>query len=165
MCIVIDINTLAPVFQKDKEFKPVFDWIYDGKGKVVYGGSKYLDELPYKYRSIFKSLKDINKAHYIDDNEVDKKMAVVTKTIVNKQFNDQHIVALLIVSQCKLICSNDEESYPFLQHSSFFTKKTKPKIYKGLRSKKILSDINIANCCKPCSKTTKEQQKQIAQLF
>lgn len=164
MCIVIDINTLAPVFEKDNEFLPVFDWIHNGKGKIVYGGSKYLDELPAKYHPIFKSFKDANKAHYIDSSKVDEKTSWVTSTVVDKKFNDQHIVALLLVSKCKLICSRDIESYPFLQHSSFFTQKTKPKIYKGLGSKKILSDNNIAKCCKPCKKTTKEQQAKIIKI-
>ncbi len=49
MCIIIDVNALNEVFNTDSvnhlEFKPVRDWIIEGKGKVLYGGTKYRDEL------------------------------------------------------------------------------------------------------------------------
>lgn len=46
MAIIIDANCLARVFDKTNiehdEFVPVFDWIVNGKGKLIYGGSKYM---------------------------------------------------------------------------------------------------------------------------
>ena len=49
MCIIIDANTLSLVFNPEtkghEEFKPVFKWIDKGKGKIVYGGTKYEEEL------------------------------------------------------------------------------------------------------------------------
>lgn len=49
MCIVIDINTMAAVFnvnsEKHDEFKHVRAWIEKGHGVIVYGGSKFIKEL------------------------------------------------------------------------------------------------------------------------
>ncbi len=68
MCIIIDTNAFAPVFdrtsQNHAEFKPVLDWIVSGKGKIVYGGTKYKLELgkAYKYLKLFAEFKKINKS-------------------------------------------------------------------------------------------------------
>lgn len=52
MPIIIDINCLGSVFdsrsKKHGDFKPVFDWITNGKGKLVYGGSTFKRELSSK---------------------------------------------------------------------------------------------------------------------
>jgi hypothetical protein len=49
MCIIIDADTLGLVFNPEtkehKKFKPVLEWINNGKGKIVYGGTKYEKEL------------------------------------------------------------------------------------------------------------------------
>jgi hypothetical protein len=54
MCIVIDVNTLASVFnpetEKHEEFSPVKRWIEGGKGFVIYGGTKYKAELQKTFR-------------------------------------------------------------------------------------------------------------------
>lgn len=154
MCIVIDTNTLASVFKEDSElhdeFIPVKEWILNGKGKIVFGGSDYQAELK-KYLSIFKELKVGNKAVYISSDLVDKKKEEIKKLIVNKNFDDPHIVALLMVSGCKLICSNDKRAFPYFTHKLFFhPSKNTPKIYSGKRNKRLLVDNNIASICKSC---------------
>ena len=44
MCIIVDTNCFAPVFdrksEKHNQFAPVLEWIISGKGKLIYGGSK-----------------------------------------------------------------------------------------------------------------------------
>lgn len=49
MTIVIDINVLPAVFNssdnRHNEFKPVKEWIMKRLGFMVYGGTKYKDEL------------------------------------------------------------------------------------------------------------------------
>src|ERR1017187_6880909 len=108
MCIIIDTNTLASVFKQNSanhaQFKPVFDWIVEGKGKVVLGGSKYASELG-KYRRFFSLLEKVGKAVSISNESVDKEQVIVSEMIVHHDFDDQHLVGLLRVSKCKLICS------------------------------------------------------------
>jgi hypothetical protein len=49
MCIIIDANTFAAIFDPINkghiDFKPVYDWIVFGRGKIVYGGKKYKSEV------------------------------------------------------------------------------------------------------------------------
>ena len=168
MCIIIDTNCLNEVFDTSNkhhnEFKPVFNWVYLGKGKIVYGGSKYLSEIG-KYLTLFLNLNKAGKAIYVDNNKVDDEEVVVSTIIQDPDFDDQHLVALLRVSGCKLICSRDKRAYPFFRHQRFFSPaNTKPKIYSSSKNKGLLKDKNIAEICKPANKTTKQQRDMIGEL-
>ncbi len=64
MSIIIDTNTLAPVFDSDcelfDEFRPVFDWVNcTSEAVFVYGGTTYKAELikAKKYFRILSLLK------------------------------------------------------------------------------------------------------------
>jgi len=157
MCIIIDTNTLASVFDQTSanhaNFKPVFDWITSGKGKVVFGGTRYLNEIK-KYAGIFNELKKKKKAIKVNDNDVDSMEVEVSRKIVHADFDDQHLVALLIISRSKLICSLDERAYKYFKHEKFFNRANKrPKIFRGSqKNRTLLIDSNIADICKPCQK-------------
>jgi len=165
MCIVLDINVIPNIFNNESkehvEFKPVRDWIIDKKGKVVYGGTKYFDELSKmrQYLSLFVRLNGAGKAVVRDTQAVDKIQAEVEAIIQDKDFDDPHLVAILKESGCKLICSLDARAFPFLKHHLFFKGKEKPKIYSSSRNKDLLCDANIAECCTPSHDTTNEQKK------
>jgi len=164
MCIVIDINTLSAVFQTDssnhKDFKPVYDWICIGKGKLVFGGTKYLKELGETYRGLFLQYRKAGKAKLVDQDKVDTEEKLASVLINHKNFDDQHIVGLLKASGCMLVCSLDTRAFPFFTHSSFFSPASrKPKIYSSKANEKLLVDKNIADFCKPCSVGTKDQRK------
>jgi hypothetical protein len=167
MCIIIDINALAPVFKnansQHNEFYPVYNWIYNGKGKIIFGGTKYISELSRtKYLNLFVQFKNACKAISVNSLTVDNETDRVSELITDKKFNDQHLVGLLIVSRCLLICTLDKGFYPFLKDKRIFPPLyKKPKIYSGRRNIKLLIDDNIAEICKPCSKTTKVQKEII----
>jgi len=163
MCIVIDTNVLANVFKESSanhaQFKPVRDWIIDGKGKIVFGGTKYMNEIQDKYRKIFLELKKAGKAVHVKTASVDSEQQTVTRLITHPDFDDPHLVGLLRVSGCKLICSLDSRAFPFFRHSVFFSSAAnRPKIYSTLSNARLLCDRNIADLCKPCNQTTKQQK-------
>lgn len=163
MCIVIDTNVLPSVFKVDStnhaQFKPVKDWIIKGKGKVVFGGSKYLAEIKEKYLVLFSELKKAGKAIYIPNDIVDKQEEIVNAMIVHPDFDDPHLVALLRVSKCKLICSLDKRAFPYFRHSQFFRLAAdRPRIYSSITNASLLCDRHIADICKPCIQLTKQQR-------
>ena len=49
MCLVIDPGCIPKVFdpmnREHTRFIPVWKWINNGKGRMIYGGTKYLKEL------------------------------------------------------------------------------------------------------------------------
>lgn len=169
MCIIIDTNVLAEVFKEDSknhnDFKPIKDWIINGKGKAVLGGSKYLEEIKKNYLNFFLQLKIAGKAIFISNDLVDTEQSIVDNMIQHVNFDDQHLVGLLRVSKCKLICSSDKRAYPYFTNSIFFTPAfNRPKIYSAIKNANLLCDTNIAEICKPCSQTTKKQKVLIEKL-
>ena len=165
MCLVIDMNTIPTVFnpslQNHDKFKPVLDWLIHGKGKMVCGGTKYWKEfkLINKYIRFFNQLNKAGKVVKIDDNAVDQKMNELVGLCNDDDFDDPHIVALLIVSGCKVISSEDVRSYPYIKRREWYPKGSSiPKIYKSSsfgQASSILSDNNIASVCLPCLRLKK----------
>lgn len=150
MCIVIDTNALAPVFNEScadhVQFSPIRDWIIDGDGFIVWGGSKYERELKkaVRYLRLFRLLKDSGKAV-----EVSKKLVNATEKSTKlkskgTKCNDQHIISIFIVSGCRLLCSIDNSADKYIKNKTFYPKKHKiPSIYRGLNQKHLLVKKNI----------------------
>lgn len=169
MCIIVDTNVLSNVFKQSSanhtQFKPVRDWIIEGKGKVVFGGTKYIHEIKESYLTLFLQLKKAGKAVHIPCNIVDSEQKIIEGMIVHDDFDDAHLIGLLRVSGCKLICSLDIKAFPYFRHSQFFKPlANRPRIYSKLSNSKLLCDRHIANVCKPCAATTKQQKTIINKL-
>lgn len=172
MCIIVDTNCLAAVFERKSEnhyqFAPVLEWIITGKGKLIYGGSKYLKELTRarRYIKIFNLLKDKGKAIPINKELVDKEQERIEKEITDKDFDDPHLPAIVIVSKCKIICSSDTRSIRFVTLPQLYPKGIDvPKYYTSDRNKDLLCDKYIHDCYKPLSKCNKEDKESIEKLL
>lgn len=166
MCIIIDTSALSSVFNRTSkvhlEFSPVFDWIIRGKGKVVYGGTKYKRELAQarRYAKLFAELRRAGRTALVDDQKVDQEQRILEETSLPQDFDDPHLVAIVIVSHCKLICSNDSTAYLFFKDKTLYPEGVeRPKIYSGYSNKSLLVDENIADICKPCPKTPSRLQE------
>lgn len=169
MCIIVDTNTFGPVFdsgnEKHAEFKPVFDWVLYGKGKFVIGGSKYMGELrkAQKYLRIFGVLNIYrNKVIQLDTAEVDKIQKSIEAMVSDSDFDDPHLPAMVIVSKCRLICSDDSRSVRFVTNPHLYPDKVKtPKYYTGSRNCDLLSDKYIDARYRPLEKMPQNMADQI----
>lgn len=163
MCVIVDTNCIASVFDtnssKHSEFKPVLDWIVDGKGKLIYGGTKYLQELSKagKYLKLINLLNSRGKkVIVVDKDKVDQEQARIENLIKDKDFDDPHLPAIAIVAKCMLICSEDSRSVKFVTNTDIYPKEiVVPKYYMGLRNKRLLSDKYIDDTYKPLTKCNK----------
>ncbi len=160
MCIVIDTNAFASVFETNAEdhheFRPILKWICEGKGKIVYGGAKYKAELwiSRKYLRIFRQLQTARKTVEIVAAEIDQEQERLERALNHKNFDDPHLIAIVIVSGCKLICSKDKRAYAFIKDSSLYPKHfNRPRIYSSSSNSDLLCDQNIADCCQPAIRT------------
>ena len=157
MCIIVDTNCLANVFDPDSalhsEFEPVFKWITEDIGFIVIGGTKYIDELKGN-KAILKYIKTLNTTKssnrnrqvlYLDDCMVDAEEKRVKSIITDKNFDDPHLAAMAIVAKCMLICSLDMRSVKFVKSANLYNSKgmKAPKYYTGSRNKKLLCDKYI----------------------
>ncbi len=157
MCIVIDTNTIVAMFdtsnQEHAKFRPVLDWIVSGKGKIVIGGSKYREEVFIKirkYNRFLNYLRIKRKIVEISTEEVDLAEVRIKSLESSPDFDDAHLIALLDVSGCMLICSKDERAYPFLKKMELYQRRSdRPKIYRSSQNADLLCDANIAPCCEP----------------
>jgi predicted nucleic acid-binding protein len=156
MPIIVDTNCLANVFcrssHKHRQFEPVLEWIVAGKGKLVYGGTKYKKELAKagKYLKIFRQLKDAGKAVVGNDNVIDS----IEKDIENKRatykFNDSHLLAISVNTKCRLICSEDSASIQYVTSKNYLPKGAqKPVYYTSNKNVNLLSDKYIHKDLKP----------------
>jgi hypothetical protein len=155
MCIVIDINTFASVFdsnsQNHAEFKPVLEYVTTKQGRMVYGGTRYIDEIPHKFLSLVAELTSAGRAIMVDGAKVDEEGRRLSKLVQHPDFDDQHLVALLIVSNVKLICSLDKRAYPFFRSKEFFGtgSSKRPRIYQGAKNKDLLEKSSYLKACNP----------------
>jgi rRNA-processing protein FCF1 len=157
MCIIIDTNSFASVFNRKSsdhdQFQPIKNWIYNGSGGLVYGGTKYLTELEQseKYLKIFVELGNIRKATILNKEKVDRMEVDIKEKNANPDFNDTHIVAIVIISGCRIVCTKDSSSDIFLKDKRFYPKNFKvPKIYRGKKNVHLISNNSIKNNCAIC---------------
>lgn len=157
MCILIDTNSLRATFTPSDEthpvFKPVFDWVIEGKGKAVYGGSLYREELAKLPRILllFKELKKVNRIVLVDDEAVDHEQARCQSHCEHSDFDDPHLVAIIGVARLRLVATQDKRAMSFLKDEAgiFYSKDMpKPKIYSRATNKDLLTDQHIVKACR-----------------
>lgn len=149
MCIVVDINALAVVFCEEnlrhKDFAPVKKWIEDGRGFLVFGGTTYKKELKRapRFMRLVRLLRDAGKAVCIRDKAVDEGEKSVLQKTRGTSCDDAHIIALLGVARCTLVCSCDARSFPFIRDRALYPKgMRKVKIYTSSKQRTLLKKMN-----------------------
>ena len=147
MDIVIDTNTFTPIQDKKhaihSEFAPILAGIEHGSLSVVWGGDHYKRELEKTPQTLswFKQLRHINKLRIVDHADVNRHEEII-KVNTPSDFDDPHLVAIVIVSRAKIIVTNDKRACPHLTRRSLYPKGIrKPKIYQGLRHVPLLPPI------------------------
>lgn len=152
MSIVIDSNTLSLVFcpTPNDDFGPIKEWVVQGAGRIVVGGTKYKEELRRVSQALrfVNELNKIGKVLIVSDHDVDR-LEEGIKKIVSPKCDDPHLIALIGVSRCPLICSRDKRADEFLSDCNLYPWKTfRPKIYKGKRhADKLLINENANAKC------------------
>jgi len=163
MCTIIDTNSISKVFNaSDKDhahFKPIHDWILLGKGKIIFGGTKYkleLGKMP-QYVKIVNQLAKAGKAVIVNDADVDKRESDIEKTLrakripkTDKRFNDAHLIGIVDVSKARIITSKDLSSVPFVTNKIYYKNKIKtPVYYSSKRNINLISHPQyICKCCR-----------------
>lgn len=164
MCLIIDTNTFNSVFDKNNihhdHFAPILNWIIEGEGKVIIGGTKYKNELKHahKYLKIFGQLNRSRKLINLNDQIVDDYQKILEAMETHPDFDDPHLVAIAYTSRCKIICSLDKRAFPFLNRKDFYPNNSpRPKIYSSNKNINLLCRKYIANICEPCLKLNKNE--------
>lgn len=156
MCLIIDPGCLPIVFEptnpKHKNFKPVLTWLKKKNTKMIYGGTLYRKELS-KLPNYFNYLKEIQTAGkliQLKDSEVDLVQKDLKIQEPSKKFDDPHLIAIAIVSNCKIICTCDDKATKYIRNKKFYSPQSlRPSIFTGKKNNhKLLCAKNITGMCK-----------------
>lgn len=172
MCIVIDTNVVTAVLNRADEahanFKPVLDWIVDGKGKIVYGGATYrrevFERMP-SYRRLIAEFKKRGKCVVLDHAAVDAAEKRVRAKEPAPDFDDAHLVAMFDVSGCALLCSTDARADKFVQKRELYELNKPPRIYRRSDHRHLLCNESITRCCKPSDLLDGKARAEVRQIL
>ena len=126
MCLVVDANCFSHVFNlrdsRHGSFAPVLDWLLNGNGGgLIYGGEKYAREVDFTsptYLPLLVELERKGRMREMCGKCVDYVASKLKQTIPdNPDFDDEHILALVIVSRCHVVCTEEKRGVPFLKRS------------------------------------------------
>ena len=108
MCLIIDLNVVNLIFpQPTTDFEPVFKAISQKRARIVYGGKlKREYQRAAQFWRVLVRLDQQGSARPIDDAQVD---ALAKKLLQGGTCcsDDEHVLALAVVSGSRLLCSND----------------------------------------------------------
>lgn len=156
MCIVIDVNLFPQIFTKTHrqhaDFAPLLKWI-NGSGRVVYGGTKYITEIRRmtQYWGMLLELKKTRKAEEVNIVMVDKEESRIKRATLGTDFNDAHIVAILIIAKRRLICSADKDADRYFLEQSLYPKSfPRTKIYRSVKHARLLNCKITYPLCRGC---------------
>ena len=111
MCLILDVNNALAVLLPTgpEDFEPIRNGIDKGKVRLVSGGklSREYAKSNHVLR-LFNELVRAGKARRVEDNLVDEEAEKI-ETVGNCRSNDQHILALAIVGNIRLLCTNDND--------------------------------------------------------
>jgi hypothetical protein len=155
--IVLGTNSFSSVFDpaaRDyNEFRFVFRWVRkQDHACFIYGGTKYKSEMKQmlKYLKLVGELQKAGKFVEINGNMIDEYAVHLKRICIDKAFNDEHLIAILNTSGCKLLCTKDIEAMPYVKRKEFYSDKKLPQIYSGARNKDMLNQtyiIGLKNRC------------------
>lgn len=159
MCLIIDAGAMPAVFSKNHskhdDFVLVKDWVENGNGKVVYGGTTYKKELKnlQRFLGVISELDKKNrvlKQSKSLDSEIDEEEERIRKLVKTKDFDDPHLAAIVSCTGVRIIASSDKRKDKYLKRKNLYRKGIKvPKMYsKADKHAGLLVEKNIATCCK-----------------
>ncbi len=121
MCVIIDACCLSKVFETSNRdhsnFTPILQWLHEGSGRMIYGGTKYGEELKRmpKVRRHMVELGRKGKLVRLETERVDSMALNLKRTVAHRDFNDEHLVALVITSRCCVVCTDDQKAIDYLK--------------------------------------------------
>jgi hypothetical protein len=111
VCAIIDANQFSLAFSAppDSRYVPLLRWLLDGGGALAYGGTKYASELGAHANAVafFAERFRAGRAVRIPNDAVDAKTASLASQ-GQCESNDEHIIALALLSGARTICTQDE---------------------------------------------------------
>lgn len=154
--MILDTNRFSMVFsdKPDPEYAPVVEWLFDGDGLLVFGGTQYRAEIARHAAAqrVFVQLARAGRARSVVDGPVDAEAA----TLRACQSNDSHIVALARVSGARTVCTDDHELMIDIRKKALLDK-PRGRVYQRTSHRHLLRHDPC--CFKPTGKSNKRVRR------
>jgi hypothetical protein len=154
MCLIIDTCTFASVFDEHcreySRFAPIVEWLTTGNGKIIFGGSKYKHEIRgSKFLRILTEFERKGKLVRVSDAKVDRLARELKRRVPERAFNDEHLVALVSITRCCVVCTDDKAAVPYLKRRDLYPRGVKPpKIYRHKAHASLCRSEHIVSACR-----------------
>lgn len=145
MRVLVDSNVFDIVFNINNSnhfnYEPVYKCIVCpiSSCKMIYGGTKFKQEIgskiQSKYRGLFNELRKIGKLVELNQNKVNRLCDKLKRIEPSSKFNDEHIIACIILGLVNIVCTDDKRSDRFIKNKKFYNGNNRmiPKIYRYRR--------------------------------
>ena len=111
MCAILDNDVVHEVFGRNRPAagKAFFDWIDSGGGRLV-GGGRLFKELARNenFRAWWQEEEESGRVERVSDKEVEAETVRLAERKACGS-NDEHVIALALVSDARLLYSNDRD--------------------------------------------------------
>lgn len=156
MCVIVDTCCIPLVFDvkalDHARFAPLFAWIKSPHGRLIFGGTKYNRELRgmTKFLKLFLEYSKQGKLVRLEDSEVDDFASKAKSLVTSKAFNDEHLVGMVAVSRCRVVCTDDKEAIPFITRQDLYeaVPMRPPKIYNRRSHRHLCNPKNVVSLCR-----------------
>lgn len=116
MCMILDANMWGDFTNKAECMIPVYKWLEEKKGKLVYSDHKaFQKELTKNQKKILRRYFQSGQARFVPKTQVDRITTDLRKNDELKS-NDIHILGLAKASKVKILCSNDKNLHYDFKH-------------------------------------------------
>jgi hypothetical protein len=137
MCIIVDASVMGDLAAPTDDGKPVLNWLLRGKGGLIVGGHLTTElARSSRLRATFVVLNQAGRLHRLDDSKVRE----VTEQIKTRDVccsDDWHLIAVTIISGCRLIFTRDIDLGKDLKNKDIVTPTAS--IYKTKDHKHLLT--------------------------
>lgn len=109
MCVIVDANQSSLVFGSTvaDDYKPVRKWIESGRGRLVYGGHKFKQELKAVTAAALTVQNWRQRGLAIEISEVALAAEVAVVVNLGTRSDDPHVIALVRVSGARTVLTKD----------------------------------------------------------
>jgi hypothetical protein len=138
--LIIDANVISKfVSSEENDYTQVLKCINSGKILISFGGSKQLQEYSFirSFIALLIEWKRAGRARQFDTRAIDN---LTSDLVLNRSCisNDHHIIALLIISKAKLVCTEDVDLHTDIKNQRIVPL-PKRKIYQNKKQWKLLN--------------------------
>lgn len=103
--IIIDANCGSDFNPVSEDAEPIINWLICGNGKVIAGGQLKTELLRCSFGRLYRELILAGRILEIHEGEVNQLARALEKNTIS---NDSHIIALAMLSNCRLLFSRDK---------------------------------------------------------